>query len=70
MGVVNEGKAAFRSREQMRKFSGIFSLWILKSTENFVGEMLLGIQALQDAPLSEIGRSLRENIKLKRTENG
>lgn len=65
---MNDSKTAFKSREQLVKFLGIFSPHISKPTEKFVGEMLFGIQASQDTLLSEIGRSLREDIKLKKTE--
>ena len=63
---MNDSKTAFKSREQLVKFLGIFSPHISKPTEKFVGEMLFGIQASQDTLLSEIGRSLREDIKLKK----
>lgn len=65
---MNDSKTAFKSREQLVKFLGIFSPHISKPTEKFVGEMLFGIQASQDTLLSEIGRSLREDIRLKKTE--
>ena len=65
---MNDSKTAFKSREQLVKFLGIFSPHISKPTEKFVGEMLFGIQASQDTLLSEIGRSLHEDIKLKKTE--
>ena len=65
---MNDSKTAFKSREQLVKFLGIFSPHISKPTEKFVGEMLFGIQASQDTLLSEIGRSLHEDIKLKKTK--
>jgi hypothetical protein len=36
---------------------------------NFVGEMLFGIQASQDVKLSNIARSLQEDISLIKTED-
>lgn len=57
-----------RLREQVGRFSGIFSPRFSKPRAQFVGQMIYGIQAAQDVKLSRIGRALGEEIAPKKTE--
>lgn len=57
-----------RLREQLERFSGIFSPRFSKPRGKFISEMIYGIQASQDVKLSSIGRALGEEIALKKTE--
>lgn len=57
-----------RLREQVGRFSGIFSPRFSKPRAQFVGQMIYGIQAAQDVKLSRIGRALGEEVTLKKTE--
>lgn len=58
-----------RFKAQLSKFSGIISKPYCKTTRRFFREMLYGIQASQDVKLSNIGRSLQEDIALIKTED-
>lgn len=58
-----------RFKAQLSKFSGIISKPYSKTTKRFFKEMLYGIQASQDVKLSNIGRSLQEDIALIKTED-
>lgn len=57
-----------RLREQLERFSGIFSPGFSKPQGKFISEMIYGIQASQNVKLSSIGRTLEEEIALKKTE--
>ena len=58
-----------RFKAQLSKFSGIISNPFCKTTQRFFREMLYGIQASKDIKLSNIGRSLQEDIELIKTED-
>ena len=58
-----------RFKAQLSKFSGIISKPFCKTTQRFFREMLYGIQASKDIKLSNIGRSLQEDIELIKTED-
>jgi hypothetical protein len=58
-----------RFKAQLSKFSGIISKPFSKTTKRFFREMLYGIQASRDVKLSNIGRSLHEDIALIKTED-
>jgi hypothetical protein len=58
-----------RFKAQLSKFSGIISKPYSKTTKRFFKEMLYGIQASQDVKLSNIGRSLQEDVALIKTED-
>jgi hypothetical protein len=62
-------KVSWKIREQIRKFSGELSSGICKTGGRFVAEAVYGIQARKSVMLSEIARSLNEDIRLKKTEN-
>ena len=55
--------------EQLVKFSDKLSEGLKKTKKKFIHQMLFGIQASKDIKLSEISRSLDEEIKLIKTEN-
>jgi len=65
---VKDSEVGRRVREQVGRFSGIFSPRFSKAKGRFVGQMIFGIQAAQDVKLSNIGRALGEEIELKKTE--
>jgi hypothetical protein len=62
-------KIAGKIREQIRKFSGELSTGISKPAGRFVTEAIYGIGARQSVMLSEIARSLNEDIAFKKTED-
>ncbi len=65
---MNNSQTAFKVREQLSKFLGIFSPHFSKPVTGFLGDMFYGLQASQDIKLSCIGRGIDENISLKKTE--
>lgn len=65
---MKDSEVGRRVREQVRRFSGIFSPRFSKPQGHFVEQMIFGIQAAQDVKLSCIGRALGESIELKKTE--
>ena len=64
---MHYAKTAFRLREKIIKFSGELSSGLSKVARRFIVEVLYGIQARQSVRLTEIGRSLEEEIPLKKT---
>lgn len=65
---MHSSKIAGKIREQIRGFSGEVSLGLCKTARRFVAEGVYGIGARQSVMLSEIARSLNEEISLKKTE--
>jgi len=65
---MNRTQVAVRLREQLARFSGIFSPRFSKPRSHFITQMIYGIQASQDVKLSSIGRALGEEITPKKTE--
>lgn len=65
---MNNSQTAFKAREQLAKFLGIFSPDFSKPQRRFLGQILYGLQAAKDIKLSCIGRELDETIALKKTE--
>ena len=65
---MNPMQVAGRLREQLARFSGIFSPRFSKPQAAFIQEMIYGIQASQQVKVSCIGRALGEEIDLKKTE--
>jgi hypothetical protein len=61
-------KIASRLRQQMHRFSGIFSPGCSRPQSRFIEQMLFGIAASQDCKLGQIGRALGEDLSLKKTE--
>ena len=65
---MNDSTAAYRLREQLKRFLGIVFPHFPKRQKEFLGQMLFGIQAGQAVVLSRIARELDEGILLKKTE--
>jgi hypothetical protein len=65
---MNRSQAAFKVRDQLARFLGIFSPHFSKPVTMFLGDMLYGLQASKDVKLSCIGRGLEEDIQLKKTQ--
>jgi hypothetical protein len=66
---MQSSKVRSRLKAQLTKFSLEVSQGLSKPLQKFVGEMLFGIQASQDVKLSNIARSLKEEIPLIKTED-
>lgn len=57
-----------RFKAQANKFSGILSKGLDKPTSRLIKELIYGIQAAKDVKISNVARSLQEDIKLIKTE--
>ncbi len=66
---MQHSKICSRLKAQLTRFSCELTAGLSKPLRNFVGEMLFGIQASQDVKLSNIARSLQEEIPLLKTED-
>jgi hypothetical protein len=66
---MQDNKIRSRLKAQLSKFTRQLSEGLSKPLEKFVGEMLFGIQARQDVKLSNVARSLEEDIPLIKTED-
>jgi hypothetical protein len=66
---VQDSKLRSRLKAQLTKFSTELCEGLSRPLEKFVGQMLFGIQAGQDVKLSNIARSLKEEIPLIKTED-
>jgi hypothetical protein len=66
---VQDSKLRSRLKAQLTKFSSELCEGLSRPLEKFVGQMLFGIQASQDVKLSNISRSLKEEIPLIKTED-
>lgn len=66
--AVNDGTAAYRLREQLKRFVGIVFPHVPKKQKEFLGQMFFGIQAGQTTAPGRIARALEEDILLKKTE--
>ena len=65
---MHYAKTAHRLREHIIKFSGELSAGLPKVACRFITEAIYGIQARQSVRLTEIARSLKEEISLKKTQ--
>jgi hypothetical protein len=65
---MHDSKVRSRLKAQLTKFSSELCADLSKPAARFVSQMLFGIQSSQDVKLSNIGRSLEEEIPLIRTE--
>lgn len=65
---MHDSKVRSRLKAQLTKFSSELCAGLSKPLARFVSQMLFGIQSSQDVKLSNIGRSLNEEISLIRTE--
>lgn len=67
---MNENNLIGRKiKRQVQIFSNNVSADLSKARRRFISQMLFGIQASRDIKLSNISRSLNEEIKLIKTEN-
>src|SRR5437867_11751133 len=66
---VQHSKICSRLKAQLTRFSAELTVGLRKPLRNFVSEMLFGIQASQGVKLSNIARSLQEDIPLLKTED-
>lgn len=66
---MQDSKLRSRLKAQLTKFSSDLCQGLSRPQEKFVGQMLFGIQASQDVKLSNIARSLKEEIPLIKTED-
>ena len=65
---MHDSKIRSRLKAQLTKFSSGLCEGLSKPLSKFVSQMLFGIQSSQDVKLSNIARSLKEDIPLIRTE--
>src|SRR6266852_69385 len=65
---MNDTKVRSRLKAQLTKFCSELCVGLSKPLTGFVSQMLFGIQSSQDVKLSNIARSLKEEIALIRTE--
>jgi hypothetical protein len=65
---MHDSKVRSRLKAQLTKFSWELCAGLSKPLGRFVSQMVFGIQSSQDVKLSNIGRSLQEEIPLIRTE--
>jgi hypothetical protein len=65
---MHDSKVRSRLKAQLTKFSSELCVGLSKPLGRFVSQMLFGIQSSQDVKLSNIARSLKEEIALIRTE--
>ena len=65
---MNSTRVARNLRARIGRFSGDLSKGLCKAAQRFVSEMGYGIQASQSVMLTEIGRTLEEDISLRKTE--
>ncbi len=65
---MNSSRIAGKLRRRIARFSGDVSNGLCLAAQRFVAEMLYGIQASGSVLLTEIGRSLEEDISIKKTE--
>ncbi len=66
---MHDSKLRSRLKAQLTKFASELCEGLSRPLEKFVGQMLFGIQASQDVKLSNIARSLKEEIPLIKTED-
>ena len=66
---MQDSKLRSRLKAQLTKFSSELCPGLSRPLEKFVSQMLFGIQASQDVKLSNIARSLKEEIALIKTED-
>jgi hypothetical protein len=64
---MDGSKIARRLRGQITKFSGEVSFGLCVTGQRFVSEMVYGLQAAESVVLTEVGRTLEEPIRLKKT---
>jgi len=66
--MAGEGLLSWKIRSQISRFSNKIGEGFGKVKRRFISEMIFGIQACKDVKISQISRSLNEDIKLIKTE--
>jgi len=66
---MHDSKLRSRLKAQLTKFNSELCGELSRPLQKFVAQMLFGIQASQDVKLSNIARSLKEEIPLIKTED-
>jgi len=67
--MVSNTKVTNKIKQQISKFSGIISKGLKKTKRRSIKELVFCIQASKNVKLSNIVRSLKENISLIKTED-
>ena len=67
--MANDSKIASKIKAQISRFFNRISRGLKRPKRKFIAQMLFGIQASKDVKLSNISRSLKEDIALIKTEN-
>jgi len=65
----NDSKITGKLKEQIAKYADSLSMNMKKPAKKFIRQIVFGIQAAKDVKLSNISRSLKEEIALIKTEN-
>lgn len=65
----SNAKITNKIKHQISKFSGIISKGFKKPKQRLIKEIIYGIQASKDVKLSNIARSLKEDLSLIKTED-
>ena len=65
--MINYSRLGYEIKRDLTKFSTKISSGLKRPQEKFILQMLYGILAGNKLHLSEIARSLKENITLKKT---
>ena len=65
---MHDNKIQSRRKAQLSKFCSELCASLSRPLEKFAWQMLFGIQASQDVKLSNIARSLKEDMPLIETE--
>lgn len=67
--MKDDSRISEKVKLEIERFSQIITEGLTKPKKKFISQMLFGIQASRDIKLSNIARSLSEDIKLIKTEN-
>ena len=67
--MTTQSKTPGKIKTQITRFSNRLSSGLNKPKRKFLHQMIYGIQASKDIKLTNIGRSLGEEVPLKKTEN-
>ena len=67
--MTDDIRISEKVKSEIGRFSQLITQGLTKPKKKFISQMLFGIQASRDIKLSNIARSLSEDIKLIKTEN-
>lgn len=65
----NDTRTSYKIKEKITEFSQSISKDFKKPCQKFIRQIIFGIQAAKDVKISNISRSLNEDIPLIKTEN-